>query len=424
MNILFLSHYFPPEVNAPATRTFEHCREWVKQGHNVTVVTCAPNHPKGKVFEGYSNKWLVRESIEGINVIRIKTYITANEGFLKRTLGYFSYMLSCLLLSRSFGSCDVVLTTSPQFFNGLAGYFVSRFKKVPWILEIRDLWPDSILAVGAIKNKYIIGFLEFLESFAYRKADKIVAVTNAFRVHIKSKGIDESKIIVIRNGADLGFFNPDVSVKAPSRESELYGLDFSGKFVASYVGTHGMAHHLETILEAAKILEGHPNIQFLMVGEGAERAKLLELKESMGLENVKMVSQQPKDLMPWLWQHTSVSLVLLRKTDLFKTVIPSKIFETMAMRKPIILGVEGESREIIEAAGAGLAIEPESAEQLASTVLKFASDSQIAEECGKAGASYVSEHFDRSKLAIRFLEEILEVSKPEAQSIDSKNPTA
>ncbi|MGD8885862.1 MAG: glycosyltransferase family 4 protein, partial [Gammaproteobacteria bacterium] len=181
MHIVFLSHYFPPEVNAPATRTYEHCKEWIRNGHQVTVVTCVPNHPRGKIYPGYKNRLYQVEEKDGIKVVRLWTYVTANEGFLKRTLNYISYKISAILATPFIGKADVVVSTSPQFFNGLAGYVVSRLKGAPWILEIRDLWPESILTVGAINNKHVIRFLEWLEMFAYRKADRIVPVTNAFK---------------------------------------------------------------------------------------------------------------------------------------------------------------------------------------------------------------------------------------------------
>lgn len=296
MHILFLSHYFPPEVNAPASRTFEHCRQWVKDGHEVTVVTCAPNHPRGKVYEGYRNALYMREEKDGIHVIRLWTFVTANEGFAKRTLNYVSYLVAASVAAPFLATVDIVISTSPQFFNGLAGYLVSRIKRRPWVLEIRDLWPESILAVGAVTNRFVIRVLEWLELFAYRKADHLVPVTDAFRRHMESKGIAASKITVVKNGADLFLYTP-VSGKNPMLES----LGLEGKFVASYFGTHGMAHHLETALYAAKRLSDYPQIIILLAGDGAERNRLLKLRDSLGLTNVLMLEQQPKECMPWLW---------------------------------------------------------------------------------------------------------------------------
>ena len=399
MKILFLSHYFPPEINAPASRTFEHCREWVKAGHEVTVVTCAPNHPRGKVYEGYRNRLFQREQCEGIEVFRLWTYLSANEGFVLRTLNYVSFMLACILALPWLPKTNVVITTSPQFFNGLAGYFVSRAKRAPWVLEIRDLWPESILAVGAIRNEVLIKVLRWLEHFAYRKADRIVPVTDAFAAYMRHGGIPGEKIVVIKNGVELGLFQRDTSGEAMRAK---HGLE--GKTVAAYFGTHGMAHHLETVLEAAQIVAGDPRIVFVLVGDGAERARLFELKNQMGLSNVLMIDQQPKEAMPALWAMADISLVLLRKTDLFKTVIPSKIFEAMGMATPIILGVEGESRELVQAAGAGLIIEPESAEELAAAVRRLADDPDEAKALGQQGYDYVCANFDRRVLAARYID--------------------
>lgn len=401
MRILFLSHYFPPEVNAPASRTYEHCKQWVKDGHDVTVVTCAPNHPRGIVYAGYRNRLYFREEVEGIKVIRLWTYVTANEGIVKRTLNYVSYMFATIIAAPFLPSADVVLSTSPQFFNGLAGYFVSRMKRSPWVLEIRDLWPESILVVGAIKNQHVIRVLEYLEMFAYRKADRIVPVTEAFRRYMIDKGVDEEKIVVIKNGVDLDFYR-DGSGDVELRRQ----LGIEGKFVASYFGTHGMAHHLETVLEAAERLRDRDDIVFLLVGDGAERDRLARIRDQKKLDNVIMLGQQPKDRMPVLWAVSDASLVLLKKSDLFKSVIPSKIFESMAMRKPLIMGVEGESLELVESAGSGLAMQPENSGDLVRCVLKLANNPELCEKLGISGHEYVEKYYDRRNLA-RFYSEMM-----------------
>ena len=401
MHILFLSHYFPPEVNAPASRTFEHCRQWVRDGHRVTVVTCAPNHPRGQVYPGYRNRLFTREEKDGITIVRVWTYVTANEGFLKRTLNYLSYMAAAIVTAPFLQKADIVISTSPQFFNGLAGYVVSRMKRTPWVLEIRDLWPESILAVGAIKNRFIIHLLEWLELFAYRQADRIVPVTDAFQRYIQGKGIPKEKITVIKNGADLTLYKP---VTGTNRLAESLGVQ--GKFVAAYLGTHGMAHHLETVLHAAQRLREYPDIVLVLAGDGAERQRLAALRDELGLDNVLMLDQQPKEQMPWLWALSDVSLILLKKSDLFKTVIPSKIFESMAMEKPIILGVEGESADIVRAADAGYCIEPENAEELADRLLQLRESEDLRRRFGRNGRIHVRAHYDRLVLARRF-EELL-----------------
>jgi glycosyltransferase involved in cell wall biosynthesis len=407
MRILFLSHYFPPEVNAPATRTYEHCREWARSGHEVTVVTCAPNHPQGNLYPGYRNRLWGTEELDGIRVVRLWTYIAANKGFVRRTLNYLSYMLSATVAAFFLPKADVVISTSPQFFNGLAGYAVGKIKRAPWYLEIRDLWPESILSVGAIRSPTLIRLLGWLERFAYRKADYIIPVTDAFRRYMIDKGVDERKIIVIKNGVDLEQYRP--AEKDPVLIREL-GLE--GRFIVSYIGTHGMAHHLETVFEAAERLREETDICFLLVGDGAERQRLLELKEERRLDNVLMLPQQAKERMPALWAAMDVSLVLLKDAELFRTVIPSKIFEAMAMERPIVMGVRGESLEIVEQAGAGVGITPESADELVAAALRLKADDEGRMSMGRNGREYVARHFDRRVLAERYERLLIEGAPP------------
>ena len=397
MRILFLSHYFPPEVNAPAARVYEHCKQWVKMGHEVTVVSCVPHHPMGKAYPGYKNKLVHIEYIEGIKSVKVLTYITANEGFVRRIFNYFFFMIMTVLVAPFLPKSDVVISTSPQFFNGLSGYFVSRIKRCPWLLEIRDLWPESIVALGVIKSPKLIATLESVERFIYLKADFIVPVTNAFKTHILARGGRADRIEVIPNGVDLDFFS-----ERPREETYAESLGVKDKFVVSYVGTHGMAHGLEIIIEAAELLRQREDIVFLMVGEGSERRGLVDEIAKRKLTNILILGQLPKEDMPMLWSVSAVSLVVLRKLDLFLSVIPSKIFESMAMKKPIILGVEGESKEIIKKAGAGIAIEPGNAAELAVAITRLADSPALCDEYGERGSEYVAAHFDRHVLAQRY----------------------
>ena len=397
MRILFLSHYFPPEVNAPASRTYEHCRVWAAHGHEVAVVTCVPNHPAGRVYPGYRNRIAQRGSMAGIHVYRLWTFLAPNKGFVKRTLNYAFYMVMAVLAAPFLPRTDVVISTSPQFFCGLAGYLVSRIKRVPWVLEIRDIWPESIVAVGAMEKSIWIRFLEGLESFAYRKADHIVSVTDSFCDHIEARGGWRDKISVIKNGVDLSFFSPRLGASDVAEE-----LGLSKKFVVSYVGTHGVSHGLETLLEAAQILRGNPEIVFLLVGDGARREALLRQRDEMELTNVIMLEQQSKVRMPGIWSATAVSLVLLRDQPLFRSVIPSKIFESMAMMKPIILGVRGECQALVEASGAGVCIQPENAAELAQSVRLLFNDPERRAAMGRAGRAWVEANSDRNRLAQRF----------------------
>jgi glycosyltransferase involved in cell wall biosynthesis len=412
VNIVFLSHYFPPEVNAPASRTYEHCREWAKAGHDVTVVTCAPNHPAGRIYAGYRNlPWQV-ECIDGIRTVRLWTFLAANEGVSRRIANHLSYMLVAVLAIPFLPRPDVVVSTSPQLFCGLAGYVVSRARRVPWVLEIRDLWPESIVAVGALRRGWAIRLFERIEAWAYRKADRIVPVTDSFQQHIEERGAAADKITVVKNGVDLERFSRPRKDQGLARE-----LGLEGKFTAAYFGTHGMAHALDSVLRAAELLRDDPRIVFLLVGDGAERRRLQAMKERLGLTNVVMLEQQPKERMPALWGVTDVALVLLRKTSLFRTVIPSKIFEAMGAGRPIVLGVEGETRDIIERAGCGIPIEPESPQGLAAAVRHLAERPELAREMGAKGLACVEREYDRRVLAARFADVLAElVSAPVARA--------
>jgi glycosyltransferase involved in cell wall biosynthesis len=405
LHILFFTHYFPPEVNAPASRTFENAKRWVKEGHQVTVVTCAPNHPRGVLYFGYENRIRQWDEIDGIRVLRVITYLSANKGFLKRTLNYLSFMFSSTMLSPLAGNVDLVISTSPQFFCGMSGYWASRIKQCPWVLEIRDLWPESIIAVGAVRRRKVIDALEGLESFLYKNADHIVAVTRSFKRHIMARGAPAERISVLTNGADLERYQP-----LPKQNSVRMELGLDGKFIASYLGTHGMAHGLGTVLRAADLLRDRENIVFLLAGDGAERENLLRQKEALKLENVLMLPQQPKERMPELLAASDASMVLLRKTDLFKTVIPSKIFEAMAMERPVILGVDGETKEIIEEADCGVCIEPENHHQLAEAVLSLYNDPALLQRLGRNGKTSVMSCYDREKLAGDYLQVLQDVA--------------
>ena len=399
MHILFLTHYFPPEVNAPASRTYENAKRWVRSGHQVTVITCAPNHPNGIVYPGYANRLWQWEDKNGIRILRVKTYLSANKGVKKRILNYVSYMLSAFLLCSLVRRVDIVVSTSPQFFCGLAGFLISRLKRRPWVLEIRDLWPESIIAVGALTNWPTIRALEAVETFIYRKADHVVAVTHAFKRHIRQRGVSSNRISVITNGADLERYQPDAKSNAFRTEMQL-----NGKFVASYVGTHGMAHGLDTVLRAGHRLQNRDDIVFLLVGDGAERTRLVEQRDAMGLENVIMLGQQPKERMPEIIAASDACMVLLRDTALFRTVIPSKIFEAMAMERPIILGVRGESQGIVEACECGISIEPENDAELADAVAELMDHPENGRALGKNGRRNVAGRYNRNALAATYLQ--------------------
>jgi hypothetical protein len=404
MHILFLTDNFPPEVNAPASRTFEHCREWVKTGHRVTVITCAPNFPKGKVYEGYRNKLWQAEDMEGIRVIRVWTYITANEGFLKRVLDYQSFMVSATLASLFVRGVDVVIGTSPQFFTACAAWVVSLIKRIPFVFELRDLWPESIKAVGAMKNSLMVRWLERLEMFLYRRASLIVSVTHSFKEVLTRRGITPAKIHVVTNGVDMSRFRPQ-----PKDPELLQQLGLSGKFVAGYVGTHGLAHHLETVLDAAELLQNRPDasdIHFVLLGDGARKQALKDEAALRRLNNITFIDSVAKEQVARYWSLLDVSIIHLKKTDLFTSVIPSKLFECMGMGLPVLHGVAGESAAIVEAEHVGIVFEPQNSPALVNGILALRNDNALFYET-KTRCASAARHYDRSTLATAMLNLLL-----------------
>ncbi len=399
MHILFLTDNFPPEVNAPASRTFEHCREWVKAGHKVTVITCAPNFPKGELLDGYRNRLWQSEDMAGIRVIRVWSYIASNEGFAKRILDYLSYMVTAWIAALFVRRIDIIVGTSPQFFTACAAWGASLFKRRPWVFELRDIWPESIRAVGAMDRSRALDMMEKLELFLYRRAKLIVSVTNSFKRNLAGRGIDPDKIRVVTNGADLCHFQPR------GKDAELVRqLGYEGKFVAGYIGKHGMAHGLETLIEAARMLrdEGRRDIHLLLLGNGARKAELCARADALGLDNVAFVDTVPKAEVARYWSILDASIIHLRASPLFETVIPSKLFECMAMGIPILHGVRGESAEIVETNNVGLTFEPEHAQQLRDRLVELAGNRPQAQRLGRNGTAAAGE-YSRSRLAREML---------------------
>jgi glycosyltransferase involved in cell wall biosynthesis len=401
MKILFITDNFPPEVNAPATRTFEHCKEWVKKGDEVTVITCAPNFPKGKVYEGYKNKLYQKEEIEGIKVIRVWSYISANEGFAKRIIDFLSFAFMAFWVGL-FKKTDVIIATSPQFFTTWTAETLATLKRKPWVFELRDIWPESIRAVGAISgDSKIFKFLEKLELRLYKRSSRVISVTESFKRNLIERGIDGEKVKVVLNGANLERFS---KMKKDAALVEKYNL--KGKFVVGYVGTHGMAHKLDFILNSWP--KDNPDFHLILMGDGAEKSKLVELAKALNITNISFIPSMLKEDVPAYLSLMDVSLVPLKKSDLFKTVIPSKIFENSAMQIPILLGVEGESADIIQKYNAGLCFEPENKEDFLTQLNLLKDDKTIYENC-QAGCLTLAKEFDRKKMAEKMRKFLLEI---------------
>jgi len=404
MHILFLTDNFVPEANAPATRTFEHARCWRALGHRVTVVTGVPNFPTGKAQPPYRNKLFQRETIEGIEVRRVWTFLAPNTGVVWRSLDFLSFAISGFFGGLGVAP-DVIVATSPQLLTGLAGKWLARVKRKPWVFEVRDLWPDSILAVGAMRNNLEIRLLRRIEKSLYRSANRIVTVSNALSARLAAGGVPEAKLAVVTNGVNPLRFSP--RSKDPAL---LSSLRLEGKFVVGYVGSLGAAHGLDTALDAAAALSG-TDIHFLFVGAGARHRELRERAAALKLTNVTFTGVVPGDNVPTYLALCDVALVTLRRAPLFRAAIPSKIFEAAAMEKPVLLAVEGVAADIIAAYDAGLCIAPENSEAMAAGILKLRNHPGFRERL-KTGCRKLAQDFDRAALAEKMLREIVRVTAP------------
>ncbi|HZR71099.1 MAG TPA: glycosyltransferase family 4 protein [Burkholderiales bacterium] len=408
MRILFLTHYYPPEGNAPANRVHALCRRWARDGHDVTVVTCAPNVPSGVVYDGYRNRIRQRETIDGVRVVRVWTYLAPNEGTVRRIANYLSFMASGALAAAAEARPDVVVATSPQFFCGWAGAIVSRIRRVPFALEIRDLWPESIVTVGAMRKSALVRLLERLERRLYASASEIVTVGEGYRDRLLERGVDPTRLSVIPNGVDREVFAP-----RPPDRALRERLGFGDRFACAYVGTVGMAAGLDVVLRAGRLLaeRGRQDVVLAVVGDGAERRALAERAAREGIPNVVFTGRLPADVMPALLASVDACLVHLRAAELFTTVLPSKIFEAAAMSRPIVLGVRGHAERLVRAAGCGLCIAPEDASALADAVVRLADDPALAAELGEAGRQYFTARYDRDALARRYVEMLARLAR-------------
>ncbi len=421
LRILFLSHYFHPEVNAPASRLWEHARQWQRGGHSVTVICPVPSAPHGWPYKGYRNALWQEENLDGIRVIRIWTFVAANRRRLRRTLNYVSYMATSLLALVFVRKHDVLVATSPQFFCGLAGAAATLFRKERFILEVRDIWPESIEAVGAGRKRVLLDIVAHMARWMYSRADRIVTVGDGYRDKLLEIGAaPPDSISVITNGIDFETFAAPLATET---KDVMARWGMAGRFVVSYVGTIGMAHALETMLDAAGILEKDDRIGFLVVGDGAEHDRLRALALERDLRNVRFTGLLPKHEIPATIAASGATLVHLKKTDLFRTVLPSKLFEGMALGRPVLLGVLGQAEDILRAADAGIVFEPEDAAALAKAAAELAGDPARCAAMGRRGAAYVREHYDRTALAERYLLEMRDViaRQPDSDS-DPSNP--
>lgn len=402
MKILFLTQYCPPEVGAPQNRIFEFAKQLKSFGHEVSILTAMPNYPKGEIFDEYKGKKTVVEELEGIKIVRTSIYATKDKAFTKRLRNYLSFTFSSLIQGAKFiDRQDVIITESPPLFLGWSGYILSKWKHAKFIFNVSDLWPESAVKLGVLNNKLFIKLSTWLEEFCYRKATAVTGQTKGIVDNIVQRGINSNKVHLITNGVDTQFFKLENRDETFRKE-----IGIENKFSLCYAGIHGIAQGLEVIINTAEILREYENIQFVFIGDGPEKQKLINLKENKNLKNITFLPVQAKINMPKIIASMDATIIPLKKLDLFKGALPSKMFEALASELPIILGVEGEAKNLIEEAGAGIVVEPENPEELALAVKTLYNNYQLRKRLGRNGREYVIKNYSRTSIA-RKLERIL-----------------
>jgi glycosyltransferase involved in cell wall biosynthesis len=413
VKILYVSQYFPPEMGAPAARAAELAQHWAQAGHAVSILTGFPNHPTGIVPEEWRSRLrrlVYREKAGEVDIFRTWLWPLPNRKAHERMRNYASFCVSAAIRGLSLPRSDVIIGTSPQLLVALSAWWLSFARRVPFVFEVRDLWPESLSAVGVANDgSPLHRSLSVLANFLYRRANHIVVVSPAFKQYlVRHCQMPAEKISIVENGVETSVFSPRSDDANQTLRREL-GVE--GKFLVCYVGTLGMAHGLETLLDAAGQLKGeNPDVEFLLVGEGAEKERIKTLAQSGELTNIRFLDQQPREKIPALISASDACLVLLKKTDVFKQVIPTKMLEFMSCARPVILGVDGQARKMVEDAGAGIAIEPENSLALVRAVQKLAASRELGRALGQRGREYILRHLARGQTAgiyIQVLERLL-----------------
>ncbi len=405
-SILFITQYFPPETGACPTRVSELSSQWEDTNHEVTVLTSAPDYPEGVIYDGYQNDWIHEEDYHGVTVNMIKTIPSASGRLPRRALKFIWFMLISLIVGLRLPRHDVVIATSPQPLTGVSGLTIAKVKGSKFVYEVRDLWPESITSLTDLPT-VIFWPLEVVISFIYSQSDAVVIVSRAFEDEIISAGVKKSDIWFHPNGVSPSFFAHD-GIEY-NIEDELVSL-LSDHFVVSYIGTIGRAHGLEVILDAAQVLSKKSDILFLIVGDGADAEYLQNETKKRELNSIHFTGRRPKEQIPDFLNLSDLSLVHLRGIDLFETVIPSKMFESMGAGVPIALGVEGESERILHNANAGKSFEPENGLDLANCIDAFYKNDRFRSECGQSGLEYARESVSWDSIAYKYSQNISELN--------------
>ena len=416
MKILYVSQYFPPEMGAPAARAAELSAHWARMGHAVTVLTGFPNHPTGVIPPEWRSRFSqlrYSEKINGVRVERTWLWPLPNRKAHERALNYASFCLSAAFSGLDLPRPDVIIATSPQLLCALGGWWLAYWKRVPFVFEVRDLWPESLAAVGAGgENSLLHRALGAVAGFLYKQAHRIVVVAPAFKDHlIRHWRVPDERIAIVENGVETDLFRPDPDAAKIRKE-----LNLDGRFLISYIGTMGMAHGLETLISAADELQRTlPNSTFLLIGEGTEKQRIVDLAAARHLTNIQFLEQQPRERIPAYVSASDLCLVLLKRTDLFKTVIPTKLLEYMACARPVIVAVDGQSRQIVEEARAGIYVPPEDSRALAQAIEALAQDPELRKQMGASGRQYIVERLSRAQTAQKYISILTQLQHPKPQ---------
>ena len=399
MKILILTQYFPPEVGAPQNRLYELAVRLKEKGAEITVMTAMPNYPQMEIHKVYLGKRICIEEMDGMKIIRSGIYVSKKKGMIRRLRNYFSFVISSYFaVKKHAGEIDIIICESPPLFLGMTAMRLKRIKKAKLIFNVSDLWPESAERLGIVKNRLLLGMAYRLERKIYSRSELITGQTQGIVKNILQR-FPEKKAYWLPNGVDLSIYDHN-SVRSSWRSENGFS---ETDLIFLYAGILGHAQGLEVILDAALSLIDKQNIKFVLAGSGPVKQDLLYLKEMRELPNVFFLDTIPKSKMPALIGACDASIIPLKRLDIFKGAIPSKIFECLAMKKPILLGVEGEAKELfIEEGKCGLAFEPENGDDLVRKIIQLAADRKLAGELGENGYNYVSKKFNRNDIADKF----------------------
>lgn len=422
MRILFLTQYYSPETGAPPARLSDWARRLGTYGHITTVLTALPNYPHGEVFQGYRGRFMMEEQIDNVRVIRSWIYATNSKGFVRRLLNYFSFVLSSLLVGiGTVSRHDIVVVESPPLFLGLSGLLISRLRGAKLVFNVSDLWPQSAVEMGMVRSRVLISLSTRLEEFIYRHSHAVTGQTVGIVQNIQSR-FSQKRVALMTNGVDPEVFvEASRLTKAAAAIRQEFGL--GRQFVVGYAGLHGLAQGLETVIEAARLVSAHHDIVFVFFGDGPSKKELQQLVDRHQVKNVRFYPTQPKARMPEIIASFDISLIPLRRLNVFKGALPSKMFEAMAAAVPLILSIDGEAHALVDVAGAGVYAEPENPQALAAAVLQLYDDPAMRQRLGQNGRQYVMKHFDRREIAKTFEQFLLTVCGSEVSNNQPKPVT-